>query len=412
MYSSATTPTPTATRTALRPPTAAAGRPGPKQAPPASRPVAPRGVEGRAADTRVVPAGRTALGPTGRTALGLRGPEAAPPVGSRLPLARQADGQVLRARRPGQPGGAERIDPSALQTPSVRAALASIARICPAFTPRQVLREGSRHILVAGTIGRAPVVAKCLAPQAVRSEYFDQLVADFHHEVAVYRAFVRHRPPVRLPRLVAADHDRCVLVMERIPGRPAARERHPVNAPTPGEVRALLTAVRTLNLWRPPTDVFQPRLDYQWEIARYHSVGQLTDRDAGDLRGLLHGLGHTPLQLCHGDALLSNMLLAPSGPVLVDWEQAGWYLPGYDLAVLWSVLSGDTAARRQISQLAQSGGTLARDAFLVNLVLVLMREIRLYDVPGAGEEQRIMIRRLYDDAALARRAVRAAVGTR
>ncbi|MFD8753975.1 phosphotransferase [Kitasatospora sp. NPDC059577] len=404
MYSSATTPTPTATRTALRPPTAAAGRPGPKQAPPASRPVAPRGVEGRATDTRVVPAGRTALG--------LRGPETAPPVGGRIPLARQADGQVLRARRPGQPGGPERIDPSALQTPSVRAALASVARICPAFTPRQVLREGSRHILVAGTIGRAPVVAKCLAPQAVRSEYFEQLVADFHHEVAVYRAFVRHRPPVRLPRLVAADHDRCVLVMERVPGRPAARERHPVNAPTPGEVRALLTAVRTLNLWRPPTDVFQPRLDYQLEIARYHSVGQLTDRDAGDLRGLLHGLGHTPLQLCHGDALLSNMLLAPSGPVLVDWEQAGWYLPGYDLAVLWSVLSGDSAARRQISQLAQSGGTMARDAFLVNLVLVLMREIRLYDVPGAGEEQRIMIRRLYDDAALARRAVRAAVGTR
>ncbi|MER7673343.1 phosphotransferase [Kitasatospora sp. NPDC096128] len=403
MYSSATTPTPTATRTALRPPTAATGRPGPKQVPPTSRPAAPRGTEGRSADTRV---------PTGRTALGLRTPEAAPPPGHRLPLARLADGQVLRTRRPGQPAGPERIDPAALQTPSVRAALGSIARICPAFTPRQVLREGSRHILVAGTIGRAPVVAKCLAPQAVRSEYFEQLVADFHHEVSVYRAFVRHRPPVRLPRLVAADHDRCVLVMERVPGRPAARERHPVNAPTPGEVRALLGAVRTLNLWRPPSDVFQPRLDYQLEIARYHSVGQLTDRDAGDLRGLLHGLGHTPLQLCHGDALLSNMLLAPSGPVLVDWEQAGWYLPGYDLAVLWSVLSGDTAARRQISQLAQSGGTMARDAFLVNLVLVLMREIRLYDVPGAGEEQRIMIRRLYDDAALARRAVRAAVGTR
>ncbi|MFE7194428.1 phosphotransferase [Kitasatospora sp. NPDC057541] len=412
MYSSATSPTPTAPRTALRPPTAAAGRPGPKQVPPPSRPAAPRGaVDGRPADPRVQAA---------RAALGLRSPETAAPAGprvpgARIPAARPGDGRpgLLRPPvRPGQPAAQERIDPSALQTPSVRAALAGVSRICPAFTPRQVLREGSRHILVAGTIGRAPVVAKCLSPQAVRSAYFEQLVADFHHEVAVYRAFVRHRPPVRLPRLVAADHDRCVLVMERVPGRPAARERHPANAPTPGEVRALLTAVRTLNLWRPPTDVFQPRLDYQLEIARYHSVGQLTDRDAGDLRGLLHGLGHAPLQLCHGDALLSNMLLAPSGPVLVDWEQAGWYLPGYDLAVLWSVLSGDTAARRQISQLAQSGGTLARDAFLVNLVLVLMREIRLYDVPGAGEEQRIMIRRLYDDAALARRAVRAAVGTR
>ncbi|MGW4898353.1 phosphotransferase [Kitasatospora sp. NPDC004240] len=407
MYSSATSPAPATTRTALRPPTAATGRPGPKQVPP-SRPAAPRGTDGRSTDAR---------GQAGRTALGLRTPEAGGFSATRFAPVRpgmdRAGMERLRGpQRPGQPANPERIDPAALQTPAVRAALAGVARICPAFTPRQVLREGSRHILVAGTIGRAPVVAKCLSPQAVRSEYFEQLVADFHHEVAVYRAFVRHRPPVRLPRLVAADHDRCVLVLERVPGRPAARERHPVNAPTPGEVRAVLGSLRTLNLWRPPADVFEPRLDYQLEIARYHSVGQLTDRDAGDLRGLLHGLAQTPLQLNHGDALLSNTLLAPSGPVLVDWEQAGWYLPGYDLAVLWSVLSGDTAARRQISQLAQSGGTLARDAFLVNLVLVLMREIRLYDVPGAGEEQRIMIRRLYDDAALARRAVRAAVGTR
>lgn len=404
MYSSATSPTPTVTRTALRPPTAAGSRPGPKPAP-QGRPAPPRGTDSRSTDAR---------GPAGRTALGLRTPDPALNGGAphRGPVARPGvDHRMLRGRS-AQPAVTERIDPAALQTPAVRAALGNISRICPAFTPRQVLREGGRHILVAGTIGRTPVVAKCLAPQAVRGEQFDQLVADFHHEVAVYRAFVRHRPPVRLPRLVAADHDRCVLVMERIPGRPAARERHPVNAPTPGEVRALLAAVRTLNLWRPPTDVFHAPLDYQLEIARFHSVGQLTDRDAGDLRGLMHGLAHAPLQLCHGDALLSNMLLAPSGPVLVDWEQAGWYLPGYDLAVLWGVLSGDTAARRQISQLAQSGGTLARDAFLVNLVLVLMREIRLYDVPGAGEEQRIMIRRLYDDAALARRAVRAAVGTR
>ncbi|MFC8452852.1 phosphotransferase [Kitasatospora sp. NPDC057223] len=401
MHSSATSPAPT-TRTAPRAPSAAGTRPGPKPVP-QSRPSAPRGTDGRSTDPR---------GLAGRTALGLRAADTALNGGApRLAPTRPGADRLLRGR-PAQPAAVERIDPAALQTPSVRAALANIARICPAFTPRQVLRDGSRHILVAGTIGRAPVVAKCLSPQAVRGEVFEQLVADFHHEVAVYRAFVRHRPPVRLPRLVAADHDRCVLVVERVPGRPAARERHPVNAPTPGEIRAVLGAVRALNQWRPPTDVFQTPLDYQMEIARFHSVGQLTDRDAGDLRGLLHGLAHTPLQLCHGDALLSNVLLAPSGPVLVDWEQAGWYLPGYDLAVLWSVLSGDTAARRQISQLAQSGGTLARDAFLVNLVLVLMREIRLYDVPGAGEEQRIMIRRLYEDAALARRAVRAAVGTR
>ncbi|MFI9275444.1 phosphotransferase [Kitasatospora sp. NPDC052896] len=373
MYPSATSPTAPRTGAAQRPPTAAIRRPGPKPPLPAR------------------PAGR------------VEAPGFAPRAG--------AD-RLLRPRAPQPAPAVERADPAALAAPAVRAALAHITRICPAFSPRQVLREDSRHILVTGLIGRTAVVAKCLAPQPAQSERRAVLVERFHREVAVYRAFVRHRPPVRMPRLVAADHDRCVLVMERIPGRPAALERHPANAPTPGEVRAVLGSIRALNLWRPPTDVFQQPLDYQLEISRFHSIGQLTDRDAGDLRQLLYGLAHTAPQLCHGDALLSNILLAPSGPVLVDWEQAGWYLPGYDLAVLWSVLSGDTAARRQISQLAQVGGTLARDAFLVNLVLVLMRELRLYDVPGAGEEQRIMIRRLYDDAALARRAVRAAVGTR
>ncbi|MER5640031.1 phosphotransferase [Kitasatospora sp. NPDC002227] len=401
MYSSTTTGTSAQPRAALRPPTAVGGRAGQGPSPtlrPGVSPARstdlrdPRALVGRSPDPRAL-AGRTPA-PRPAEQYGLR------PGADRLLRTRPVESTP------------DRVDPATLQTPGVRAALANIARICPAFLPRQVLREGSRHILIAGTIGRAPVVAKCLAPQALRTEQHALLAERFHHEVAVYRAFVRHRPPIRLPRLVAADPDRCVLVLERVPGRPAARERHPVNAPTPGEVRAVLGAVRTLNLWRPPTDVFGKPLDYQLEIARFHSVGQLTDRDAGDLRGLLHGLAHTPLQLCHGDALLGNVLLAPSGPVLVDWEEAGWYLPGYDLAVLWSVLSGDTAARRQISQLAQSGGTVARDAFLVNLVLVLMREIRLHDVPGAGEEQRIMIRRLYDDAALARRAVRAAVGTR
>ena len=101
----------------------------------------------------------------------------------------------------------------------------------------------------------------------------------------------------------------------------------------------------------------------------------------GDLQKLLHGIAHSAGrqgmgQFCHGDALLSNILLSPAGPVLVDWEHAGWYLPGYDLATLWSVLGDAPVARRQISQLAQSAGPAARDAFLVNLMLVLTREIR------------------------------------
>lgn len=320
-----------------------------------------------------------------------------------------------------------RLDLTGPHGAQLRTAIASVQRICPEFAPAQVLRRSSRSVLLVGTAGRSPAVAKCLI------DHSPAWAERFRHEIAAYRAFVRHRPPVRVPRLVAADPESCTLVLERMPGRLAAFQRHPAEAPPRADVRAALGAFCRVNMWRPPGGVFEPAIDYPVRIARFHESGLLTDRDRGDLEKLLRGLArefgkHTSAQFCHGDALLSNVLLSPAGPVLVDWEHAGLYLPGYDLAVLWSVLGDDPAARRQISQLAQTSGPTSRDAFLVNLMLVLTREIRTLETavqrsldsagpaaPGAavvGEEQRLLLRRLHDDCGMARRAVRAAVGTR
>jgi len=323
-----------------------------------------------------------------------------------------------------------RLDLSGPQGAQLRMVIASVHRICPEFNPVQVLRRSGRSVLLVGSTGRATAVAKCLLDHS--PEWSER----FRHEIAVYRAFVRHRPPVRAPRLIAADPDNCTLVIERMPGRVAALTRHPTEAPPRADVRAVLGAIARLNAWRPAPGLFGAPLDYATRISRYHELGLFTDRDLGDLQKLLHGLAggrQTPWQFSHGDALLSNILLSPTGPVLVDWEHAGWYLPGYDLATLWAVLGDAPAARRQISQLAQAAGPAARDAFLVNLMLVLTQEIRTYetavqramrepagggagqDRPGAvssSEEQRLLLRRLHDDCALARRAVRAAVGTR
>ncbi|MGQ4335215.1 aminoglycoside phosphotransferase family protein, partial [Streptomyces hayashii] len=322
-----------------------------------------------------------------------------------------------------------RLDLSGPQGAQLRTAIASVHRICPEFAPVQVLRRSGRSVLLVGTTGRSTAVAKCLL------DHSPVWAERIRHEIAAYRTFVRHRPPVRAPRLIAADPDNCTLVIERMPGRVAALQRHPTEAPPRADVRAALGAVCRLNAWRPPAGTFDAPLDYAARISRYHELGLLTDRDMGDLQKLLHGIaagaGRQGMgQFCHGDALLSNILLSPAGPVLVDWEHAGWYLPGYDLATLWSALADAPVARRQISQIAQSAGPAARDAFLVNLMLVLTREIRTYETavqrsmhgtapatghPGAapsGEEQRLLLRRLHDDCQLARRAVRAAVGTR
>ncbi|AXK35246.1 aminoglycoside phosphotransferase family protein [Streptomyces armeniacus] len=329
-----------------------------------------------------------------------------------------------------------RLDLSGPQGAQLRTVIASVHRICPDFQPVQLLRRSGRSVLLAGTVGRNTVVAKCLLDRS------PEWVERFQHEIAAYRTFVRHRPPVRVPRLVAADPDAGTLVTERMQGRPGALKRHPFEAPNRADVRAVLGSVCRLNLWRPPPAAFDRPIDYPARLNRYHELGLLTDRDLGDLQKLLHGVAHAggrqqaPWQFCHGDALLSNVLLSPAGPVLVDWEHTGWYLPGFDLATLWAVLSEAPGARRQISQLAQAAGPAARDAFLVNLMLVLTREIRTYETAvqramrepppanaagrgheraGAmayGEEQRLLLRRLHDDCGLARRAVRAAVGTR
>ncbi|MGX2998702.1 aminoglycoside phosphotransferase family protein [Streptomyces sp. JNUCC 64] len=376
-----------------------------------------------------------AVPPAGRT----REAPPQPGGGPYLDPTRSALGGRTR-RVPGLGGGplAGRLDLSGPQGTQLRAAIASVHRVCPEFAPVQVLRRSARSVLFVGTTSRSTAIAKCLLDRspvwAERSR----------HEIAAYRSFVRHRPPVRAPRLIAADPDACTLVIERMPGRAAALQRHPVEAPSRTDLRAVLGAVGRLNRWRPPEGAFGRPLDYVQRINRYYELGLLTDRDLGDLQKLLRGIARTAqsgrpdggngvLQFCHGDALLSNMLLSPAGPVLVDWEHAGWYLPGYDLATLWTVLGDAPMARRQIITLAHAEGTAARDAFLVNLMLVLTREIRRYETavqrsmqegppatagpahPGAlslGEEHRLLLRRLHDDCQMARRAVRAAVGTR
>ena len=329
-----------------------------------------------------------------------------------------------------------RLDLSGAQGAQLRAAVNAVRRVCPEFRPAQALRRNGRSVLLLGTVGRSAVVAKCLL------DHSPAWVERFRHETAVYRAFVHHRPPIRTPRLLAADTEGCALVIERLPGRPAAVHRHPRECPSATDLRAALDVVHRLNRWQPPAGVFQRPVNYGARLAHYHDLGLLTDRDVSDCHKLLHGLrragcrpGETVrLQFCHGQALLSHVLLSPTGPALLDWQDAGWYLPGYDLATLWAVLGEAPAARRHISQLAQAGGPAARDAFLLNLMLVLTREIRHYETAvqrtmrepdplpatfpdragglSVGEQQRLLLRRLHDDCALARRAVRAAVGTR
>jgi hypothetical protein len=325
--------------------------------------------------------------------------------GPRAPL--DAKGPSRRTAGEARPPARGVTPPVPTHDQTVLAGVATAAaRLCPGFTAGAVLHRTGKSVLLAGSLGRESVVVKCLLADS------PHWVQRFRQEVTAYRTFTRRRPPVRVPRLIAADADRGVMVLEHVPGRPAARERHPSAALARGDVRATLQAVSTLNQWRPPAGSFPFAFDYPARIDRYHSLGLLTDRDAIDLTHLLRGVARMAPQFCHGDPVPPNILLTSHGPALLDWESAGYHLPGYDLAVLWTLLARDPMTRRHIVQLAQQDGSQARDAFLVNLMLVLVREIRLHDASGVGEDKRRVLRRLHDDCTIVRRAVRAAVGTR
>lgn len=155
-------------------------------------------------------------------------------------------GRTRRAAGPGTQPLSGRLDLSGPQGAQLRMAIASVHRICPEFNPVQVLRRSGRSVLVVGTTGRATAVAKCLL------DHSPAWTERFRHEIAAYRAFVRHRPPVRVPRLIAADPENCTLVIERMPGRVAALTRHPSEAPPRADIRAALGAISRVNAWRPP----------------------------------------------------------------------------------------------------------------------------------------------------------------
>ncbi|ARQ71822.1 phosphotransferase [Streptomyces marincola] len=342
------------------------------------------------------------------------------------------DERPRRARGPAAaPPAANGLDFSGPRGERLRHALAVVQDVCPEFSAVRLLGDNGRCLVLAGMSGRRAVAAKLLLDPGGSD-------ADaFRRDIAVHRGFARHRPPVRVPRLVADDPYRCLLVTEFVPGRPTAGARHPY-APAAGDLRATLSAVTRLGGWQPPAGLFPDVVNYPAWVARYHTLGFLTDRDVSDLTTLLHGLGsrgrhELPRELNHGGALLSDVLMSPAGPVLINWSAAGWYLPGYDLATLWAGLRNAPLTRRQISHSAQAAGPRGRDAFLVNLTLFLTREIRRCEEavqqavrqaeaprqagaegggPSLGEKRRQLLRRLHEDWSLARRAVRAAVGTR
>ncbi|MER7849251.1 phosphotransferase [Kitasatospora sp. NPDC096077] len=268
-------------------------------------------------------------------------------------------------------------------------AAAPAIRLRPDFRPAAVLSRTDKSLLIAGNCEDGPAVAKLLTTRE------PLWVEKFEVEIEAYRCFADTPPPVRVPALIAADRQHHVLLVEHVRGRPPVRgrDRFPPEALDPAHVSAMLTAMTDLGGWRPPAGVFTRTLDYLARLDRDRCQGLVTQHEFQALTDLFH-LADTGLVPGHGDPLPTNFVIGPDGgATVIDWEHAGHYLPGHDLAVLWIVLAATPEARTRIEELVAAEPPSVRAAFTVNRAVLLVRQLRNHRAlaPSSWRDERVAV---------------------
>ncbi|MGH3519135.1 MAG: phosphotransferase [Haloechinothrix sp.] len=240
----------------------------------------------------------------------------------------------------------------------------------------EMLHASDKSLLALGHRNGLPVVIKALRTD----EEFWQ--AKFTHEIRLYQAFTENPPPVRVPMLAHTD-GHAVLVVEYIPGHPVAAERYPEQPLDAATLDAVLDTITAFARWSPPPGVLAPVFDYPNRVERYHRAGFFDEDDRATLRVLL-AEAPQPWHANHGDPLPANLLLAEAGGcVLLDFEFTGLFLPGFDLAMLHTLLADAPGAQDSVDAVVGEAGIEV--PFLINQAMVLSRELRLHTELPEGD---------------------------
>jgi len=256
--------------------------------------------------------------------------------------------------------------------PAATARLQSrLRQLCPGFVPAGAAICTETSTLIPGRVGATAALAK----QPIDPRPFWQARA--RHEIAAYSVLAAAgRPPVPLPRLIAADPGHPLLIMTSIPGTPLGPDRYPAPGFPSAYLDQLLATLDALHHWHVPAlRRIPPDTDYAAQYAALpedlFSPGERA-RLAATASELTQTLG---TQLEHGDAHPANTVASPRAPLaLIDLEFLAPRLPGYDLAMLWNVVGTVPALRCRIVARAGPAPQMLT-AFWLNTILVLGREI-------------------------------------
>jgi Ser/Thr protein kinase RdoA (MazF antagonist) len=187
----------------------------------------------------------------------------------------------------------------------------------------------------------------------------------FSYELRVNQLLSRHPPALPTPRLI--DHDRraASLTFEAVDGEPLG-PKYPLEL-SDDHVGGLIALARATGSYR-----HRPRWLRRFPIrSRLWSARRaalVTETEHQSLLALSEDLA-IDWVFAHGDITARNVLDAPVAPVLIDWEWAGLYPDGYDLALVWFALVDRPGGRAAVEAAI---GTDPRTFWLSALLIELL----------------------------------------
>lgn len=165
------------------------------------------------------------------------------------------------------------------------------------------------------------------------------------NELRVNRMLATTAPPLRAPELVGWSQREPSLSFQAVAGS-ALGPKFPTSLPA-SEVEALVGLVGSLERWRPRRRWFR-RLDLGRRLELHRRRGLISDADVTAL-GVLAQRCANRWRFAHGDITARNVLRDAWDDLwLIDWEWAGLYPPGYDMAFLWFSLLDVAGARAAV----------------------------------------------------------------
>jgi hypothetical protein len=190
------------------------------------------------------------------------------------------------------------------------------------------------------------------------------------NELRVNRMLLRAPPRVRAPKLLGSSRRGPAMTFEAVHGAPLG-PKFPRSL-SPADLDGLVGLAAAMGRFRPRRRWFR-RLYIERRLALHQRSGLIAPADAEPLAGLAASVRWS---FAHGDITARNVLRDAQGDLaLIDWEWAGLYPVGYDLAFLWFSLVQVPEARPKVESAVPAHH---RPGFLLSAAMVHLLHLQLW----------------------------------